>query len=308
MNLSLSIFGNTAVTLSNSSLHIFYGDFYVSFVLSVSPAAFQAISFVRISKTEKGVNKYEDLYPLEVSVSYDKIAIEVENKIVLYAGGEFYYLSVYPTDTLNINVTIIAQSSNINLTIIGSNSSILNETNSLARFKIALKNNSMNTSTYTISYTFAGIYSKWFSLSSPETTITVAQTPKDLNSTTLTFTGTLNIKTRSMNLLIKDLKFPTYIIYQVYEEISNGTLALNSTNLYEKLVQSVDVQIIEENMTSGILFCLDIAKTCIAKVEALKLKKYYLNAFAISPSGINGATPYKTSFEPYRKKNSNFRI
>ena len=60
-------------------------------------------------------------------------------------------------------------------------------------------------------------------------------------------------------------------------------------------------------MTSGILFCLDISENCIGRLEALNLKKYYLNAFALSPSGISSIKPYKTSFEPYRK-NKLFRF
>lgn len=303
INVTISLFGNSDISILNPNLNIYYGDLYAIFNLSVRENATYSKAFVRFTKTEKDVIKYENIYPLQLEISYNTITIEVPNKISLYPGGKTVFLEIYvPNPLNNINITININSSSSNLEIIGSKSLTLNESISVNTFRLGLKNGSNTSLSYSLTYTLIGTYASYFELSSEKTSVNLLTKPKDLVASSLTFKGSLNIYTHGIQLIITNYNYPHYIYYQIYEETSGNASALEMTMsaLIEKMDASIDEEIFETNRTFGIIDCNDISDggLCTRQINNLKYKKHYLLAYAVHPAGIQGITPLKTSFQP----------
>ena len=299
MTVSISISGNSGIAILTPLINITSGDISSSFVLSVSTTSLNVLAFVHFTKKESIVNKYEEIYPLEVDVSLEKIPITVPDQTAIYPGGNTYFLDIGTADDLNINITISITTSHTDLTIIGSNIIILSPSNNVGKFRLSL-NSKGNETSYQVNYAMSGSYSNFFKLSSNSTDIKTA-TANNLTPKNLTFTCKLKVYSRSIAFVIKNFKDAIYIYYQVYEKTSNNLLELNSTQLRNKLDKSSISQIVEDNMTSGIIFCNDTSTPCVGNVDNLQLRNYYLKCVAVYPTGIESETIYKFEFQPFRK-------
>lgn len=302
MNISLNLTGNPAITVLTPFIKINYGDFSAKFVLSATSNAILSLAYVHFTKKEKNQRQYIEIYPLAVEISLEQVEINVPKQLTMYVGGKSYFLEVKLSENINNEINVKVNTSNSNLTIIGSSELKFNSSNPNQNFRVSLKNGSNSTATYSIGYSISGVYNKLFTLSSDSTNVKVVTTKENLTSENITFSATITIQTRSINLIIKKIKNPSFIYYQVYKRLSSESLELSDLDLINKLDNQSNEKIIETNMTTGILFCEDITSTASCKVAItnLEFKQYYVKCFAISLSGIKSSTNFTMLFQPYR--------
>jgi len=301
MSFALEVVGNSAITILNPMLYVDYGDFNTSFVLSAAPNADQTSAFVQFLKSETGTARYQDLVPLQLLISTDQIPINAPDQLTMYVGGKSYFLDIQLAQDTNVNVIVTITPSNDSLSVIGNNSFQLNSMNPDARFRLALTSAADGNLSYSVNYVLSGIYANLFSLNNNVTSITIAQSPTDLNSTNLNFTTNIYIFTRAMTVMIRNFNYPMYIYYQVYEQTTlNDSLEMTEADIIANLDAVIEVQIQEDNTTYGITFCNDTTMACLINIANLELKKYYFKCFAVSPNGIQSTLIFKTSFDTYR--------
>jgi len=303
MTISLICSGNSEVTVLNSSIAITTGDLYSKIYVSAGPAAREVVSYLLFTKKEQeSVQKYQEIYPLKLVIEItDNVVLNTPNFLNIFIGGNSYFVEISISDIPNVPVSLIVSSSNSDLQIIGSSQLNYNESKTINRFRLYLNPQTNVSQNYYLNYTIQGNYSNLFELDNDLTQIKLFQKPNNLNSTTLTFQGTIKIYSKTIDIIITSLTFQAEIYYQIYNANSLISLEMNNQDIINQINNYSEYQVLlDNNIIIGIIKCNDTSKACIQRVSNLQVNAYQVKCFALSPAGVQSNYVFTTYFQPYR--------
>ena len=270
----------------------------------MGPTAGEVVSYLLYIKSEAGsVNKYQEIYPLRISIQInDKIKINVPDSLNVFVGGRSYYIEITLSDIPNIAVNLNVTSSDTNLQIIGLSQLTFNQSKTVNRFRVSANANINISSVYFLNYSIVnGNYSNLFQLSNSYTQIKLFAKPKNLDSSTLTFIGKVQVYSKTIDIVISGFNFQTEIYYQIYRSNTLNSIEMSTQDIIDKVNNSSDYQVFLPNIIVGVFKCNDTTKACSQRIGNLLPSSYNLKCFAVSPAGIQSNYIYTKYFEPYRK-------
>lgn len=282
----------------NKTLQILNGDYPKKIEISVDIDSDFVIGYL-IFKTTASIKKYQDIYPLKLLITGEKIKVFTPYDVsIIQDQGISSFLKIYLSERPNTPVTINMITSK-GIKILGGDQIVLNSSYSEHIFRIKSQLTTESVSSIKYSINNHDVFELDRTLSN-DTIIKFATSDTGIDEESLKFEANVISLTEAIDVNIKMSKFIGFIYYQI-SNIDNNEEDLKNENIIKLLEDNNSVKMNIRNNLIGLKECNQTKSICTFRIDKLDVSFYNVKIFISSFNNILSSQIYRTKVEVYRK-------